>query len=136
MELVDRHGGKGSPAATGCQCPVLPLERSGVVVELALKAATDGLAEIEDAAVGDEIDDVGTFATAAEDGGIGEGLEVSGGIGLGEAGGLDELGDVEFSIPEALEDAETGGFAEDAEACGDELDGFLGEDVGGFRHGP
>ena len=106
-----------------------------MVLELALEAAADGFAEIEDAGIGDEIDDVWSFATAAEDGGFGEGLEVAGGIGLGEAGGLDELGDVEFAVPEALEDAEAGGFAEDAEASGDEDDGFVGEDVRRFRHG-
>lgn len=139
MELVNRHGLKGSADATGCQCPVgwgvLPLERAGVVLELALEAAADGFAEIEDAGIGDEVDDVGTLASAAEDGGLGEGLEVAGGVGLGEAGGLDELGDAEFAVAEALEDAEAGGFAEDAEACGDELDGLVGEDVWSFRHG-
>lgn len=106
-----------------------------MVLELALEAAADGFAEIEDAGIGDEIDDVWSFATAAEDGGFGQGLEVSRGIGLGEAGGLDKLGDVEFAVPEALEDAEARGFAEDAESGGDEDDGFVGEDVRSFRHG-
>ncbi len=106
-----------------------------MVLELALEAAADGFAEIEDAGIGDEVDDVGALAPAAEDGGFGEGLEVAGCVGLGEAGGLDELGDVEFALAEALEDAESGGFAEDAEPGGNEKDGFVGEDVRSFRHG-
>ncbi len=98
-----------------------------MVLESALEAAADDLAEVEDAGVGDEVDDTGAFASASDDAGVCEGLEVAGSVGLGEAGSLDEIRDVEFGLAEALEEAEAGGFAEDAEAGGDEFDGFLGE---------
>lgn len=111
-------------------------EGAGLVLDPFLEAAADDFAEVEDAGIGDEVDDIRAFAATADDGGLGECLEVAGGVGLGEAGELDELGDVEFLGPEGLEEAEARGFAEDAEAGGDKFDGLIGEGrVGRLRHG-
>ncbi len=99
-------------------------EGAGVALKVALQAGADGFAEVEDGGFGDGIDDVGAIATASDDAGIGEGLEVAGGVGLGEFGGLDELGDIEFAVAEGLEDAESGRFTEDPEPGGDEFDGL------------
>lgn len=100
-----------------------------------LEAATDDFTEVEDAGVGDEIDDVGALAAASDDASVGQGLEVTGGVGLRESGGIDELGDAEFGRAEALEEAEAGGFPEDAKTCGNEIDGFLGEGGVVLGHG-
>lgn len=105
-----------------------------MVLVAALEAATDGFAEVEDGGFGDGVDDIGTVAAASDDAGIGEGLEVAGGIGLGEVGGFDELGDIEFAGAEGLKDAEARGFTEDPEAGGDEFDEFRGEGQGRLGH--
>jgi len=108
-------------------------ERAGVILHPTLETSADRVAQLEDAGIGDAIEDAGTFAATADDPGLGEGLEMSGGVGLGEAGGLDELGHVEFAGAKALEEAEARGFTEDPESGGDEFEGLIGE--GGVRLG-
>ncbi len=83
--------------------------------EALLEIAADRVAEVADAGVGDEADDGEAFAAAADHTGVGEGLDVAGDVGLGEAGGGDELGDVLFAGFEGAEDFETAGFGEGAE---------------------
>ena len=73
----------------------------------ALEAPADGVAQFEDAGIGDGIEDTGTFAAPPDDACLGEGLEMAGGIGLAQAGGFDELGDVEFTGAQGLEKTET-----------------------------
>lgn len=119
---------------SGSQNP-LRTQRPGMALDPFLEAATDDFTEVEDAGVGDEIDDVGALAAASDDAGFGQGLEVAGGVGLSESGGIDELGDAEFGRAEALEEAEAGGFPENAKACGDEINGFLGEGGVVLGHG-
>ena len=90
-------------------------EGAGFGGEALLEIAADGVAEVADAGVGNEADDGKAFAAAADHACVGEGLDVAGDVGLGEAGGGDELGDVLFAGFEGAEDFETAGFCEGAE---------------------
>jgi hypothetical protein len=83
--------------------------------EALLEIAADGVAEVADAGIGNEADDGKAFAAAADHACVGEGLDVAGDVGLGEAGGGDELGDILFAGFEGAEDFETAGFCERAE---------------------
>lgn len=123
---MSRPSGSQDPSRT---------QRPGMALDPLLEAPADDFAEVEDAGVGDVIDDVGALAASSDDARVGQGLKVTGGVGLSESGGIDELGDAEFGRAEALEEAETGGFPEDAKACGDEIDGFLGEGGVVLGHG-
>ena len=123
---MSRPSGSQDPSRT---------QRPGMALDPLLEAATNDFTEVEYAGVGDEIDDVGALAAASDDAGFSQGLEVAGGVGLSESGGIDELGDAEFGRAEALEEAEAGGFPENAKACGDEINGFLGEGGVVLGHG-
>ncbi len=101
----------------------------------ALQASANRIAQLEDPRVRDVVEDARTVAATSDDAGLGEGLEVAGGIGLGEAGGLDELGNVEFAVAEGLEETEARRFAEDPESGGDQFEGRIGEGDGRFCHG-
>lgn len=101
----------------------------------ALKAPTDRVAQFEDAGIRDAIEDTGTFATTPDDAGLGKGLKMAGGVGLGEAGDLDELGNVQFAGAKGLEEPKAGGFAEDPESGGNEFESLIGEQGVRLGHG-
>lgn len=101
----------------------------------ALEASAHRVAQFEDPRVRNVIEDARTVAAASDNPRLGEGLKVAGRVGLGEAGDLDELGDVEFTVAEGLEKTEARRFAEDPESGGDQFEGLIGEGDGRFCHG-
>jgi hypothetical protein len=106
-------------------------ELSGTVGESLLEVGADGVAEFGDGGIGDEAHGDEALLAAADHACLGQGLDVAGDIGLGEAGGGDEVGDVFFTFFEGAEDAQAAGFGEDTEPGGDHFESFLGDDGGG-----
>ena len=94
----------------------------------ALNAAANVLAKVEDLRVGNCVNDLQPLFAAGEDTGLGEGLEMSGGIGLSKAGGVEQVGNAFFTGPEGLKQFEAARLAEDAKAGGNEIEGAIGED--------
>jgi hypothetical protein len=86
------------------------------------RAAADEFAELEDDGIGDGVEDGVAFTAASDEAGVEEDLEVFGDVGLVGIEGVDELGDGVFAGFQGLEDAESEGFAEGAEAAGDVVD--------------
>ena len=84
---------------------------SGLGAQAFLEAAADRIAELEDVPVGHEIEDKRAGFASGQEAGFGEGLEVAGDIGLGEAGGLDELADVAFAGFEGEEECQAAGLS-------------------------
>ena len=58
--------------------------------QVGLDRSANQFAQAKDAGVGDVVDHAGTVAATAQDAGLGEGLKVAGGVGLGQAGRVDE----------------------------------------------
>ena len=89
--------------------------------ETFLKASANVLAEVEDAPVGDKVDDVQPFLATAQDAGVGEGLEMAGDVRLGQGGGLNQLRDIPLLPLEGAQKFQPAPFAENAEARGDKF---------------
>jgi hypothetical protein len=101
--------------------------REGIFKAAEFAVAHD-LAELRDEGIVDEVNHFEAGFAAVDEVGIVEGLEVAGGVGLGEAEGLNEGGDGMLAFEKGFENAEAGGFAEGAEAMGDGIEE-------GFRNG-
>lgn len=91
-------------------------------------------AKFEDVAVGNGIEHSETLLASFEDTGFGQGLKVSGGVGLGETGEVGQFSNARFPVAEGLDEFESIGFAQYAEAGGDQFEGLGGEaPLSGFR---
>src|SRR5437899_603865 len=102
-----------------------------------LKTAADVFAQFEDAGIGNGIEHLETFLPAREKPGTGKSIEVARGVGLRQTRRLNELSHALLPCLEHVNQFEPAGFAEDAEAGGDELKGLVGEVESGrrnFRH--
>ena len=105
-------------------------ELAGAVREAFLEIGTDGVAEIGDGGIGDVTHGDEAFLASADHAGLGEGLDMSRDIGLGQTGGGDELSDVFFALLQGTENAEAAGFGKDTKPRGNHFEGFLSDDRG------
>lgn len=102
-----------------------------------MNAATDKITEIEDGIVGDEIDDVQATFPTSKNASLDEGLEVARNVGLVGLGDGHEFSDIFLTIMEGGDESESHGFAQDAEAGRNKVQGIAGERMraGGDRRG-
>ena len=92
------------------------------------EVAAHVVAKFGDARISDEADDGETFLAATDHPGIGERLHMAGDIRLREAGGLDELGDVQLAtFFESAENLQTARLGERAEPGGDECERLISD---------
>jgi hypothetical protein len=85
-------------------------------------AAADQIAELEDIGIDDEIEDAVALAAPGDERAVVEGLQMLRDIGLRAAEDGSDFAHGAFAVFEELEDAESGRFAEEAEAAGDGIE--------------
>ncbi len=84
-------------------------------------------AQIENARVGDAVENAQTALAPCKKSRRGKDAELTGNIGLGGSGQVDQLRDVFFPIFQSHQEFEPGRLAQGAEARSDQLDGGLGK---------
>lgn len=98
-------------------------------------AAANQFAELENRGVGHGVENLQAVLAARDQAGGGEGLEVTGNVGLGAAGGVHQIGHGAFAAHQGLQDAQPHGLAEHGKAARDQLQRFLGQGLVSLWHG-
>ena len=82
---------------------------------LVCEARADDLAESEEGGVGDAVEDLNTLPATRNEGGVVQSLKMAGDVGLAGSGGPDDVVHRQLSVHQALQDAQSGGVAQDGE---------------------
>lgn len=105
----------------------IDLEGAGLAGEEGLDGSADQFAEAEDSGIGDVVDHAGTVTAASQDARLGEGLEMSGGVGLGQPGRLHQGRDRQLAALEGTDELQPIGLSEDPESGGDQFQGVIAD---------
>lgn len=103
-------------------------ELAGSVGEAFLEVGADGVTKLSDGGIGDEAHGDEALLAASDHARLSKRLHMAGDIGLGEAGGGDEVGDVFFALLQRAENAQAAGLGKDAEPGSNHFEGFFGDD--------
>lgn len=96
-----------------------------------LQGSANQFAKSEDFLVRDVVNHAGSVTTTTQDARLGQGLEVSGGIGLSQSSFFHQVGDRQFAPLQGSDEFQSAGLPEDSKSGRDEIEGFVADITGG-----